>query len=761
MSRFHGKITPPVSPPGAPLILPVTKTTSSSSNMTPSGQVHVPGAWHSVMFGPGLPITPLAPMSPVETAEPRSFDYIPMINATITPRIGYGLLSFAEIREIYNIIPEVQLAVSVLINELGAFIPSIVDDNGNPLEDKDARKLEWLTRNPDMVLPWRSWLALFCQNVLVYDAPAVYLTPDPEGMPTALRVIDGSTLFVLVDEKGRSPTGTYYDPEVVNPDGSKGAILPAPAYVQIIQGMPYRYYSKRDIWYRPRMPVLNAPYGRTPIERCLPWIVLLANLEGYEIAWYREGTMPEQILAAPEDWTPEQVLEYEAMFNAKLAGNLGERRRIRFVPNGMTSVSTKDAVWREDLYKQARDAVLLAFGVTPTEIGDTPHEGLGGSGYAKAMGQVYYRMGILPLARFVEDFFNDMLAALGYSGYQFILKMPTDSPDPEQVRQETIYLFQNGLLSVNQAMERQKLAALPEGAGGDKHLLVIGSNVYVLEDILQHGEAAVPATPIGKPEKEALLIAPSTEDLQKRFERLLTGVEPEADRLYRAPVTPIDDADFPWQGANKNFQVIVQADKSRVVTGIFKPESGENQELRNWIGGMLYCREESAWRLDRSLGLYLVPTTWIARLGDEWGSVQIYVKLHRVRDEVETYAPAWIERAAVLDYISGQVDRGAHNWLTHPYIDSRPILVDNGLSFPIFDLPIHSGFVSAWRGKKVSTQLIERVERLIGNSRFWRGLEGLISEEGERATALALARAKEIVQYGGIPPEKEVTHGAV
>jgi len=267
--------------------------------------------------------------------------------------------------------------------------------------------------------------------------------------------------------------------------------------------------------------------------------------------------------------------------------------------------------------------------------------------------------------------------------------------------------------------------------------------VYVLEDVLQGKIQDAKAEPIDQ----------NQDELQKRLEKLLTGVEPEADRLYRAPITPIKDVDFPWRGANENCQVIIQSDRTDVVTGVFKPESGEAEELREWIGGMLYCREEAVWRLDRTLGLYLVPTTWIARLGDEWGSVQIYVKLHRVRDEVDTYSPLWVERAAVLDYIAGQVDRGAHNWLTHPYIDGRPILVDNGLSFPTSFIPVNSGFVNKMRGQKLSTQIIERVRGLIANDRFWQGLEQLLSEDGDKAAALALDRAREIVQYGGIPPE--------
>ena len=85
---------------------------------------------------------------------------------------------------------------------------------------------------------------------------------------TAMRIIDGSTLLALIDERGEQPAP------------------PAPAFTQIIRGTPFLWLTTEQLWYRPRQYRLDAPYGRTATEDALRSLEYLDNLWTSETDMY-------------------------------------------------------------------------------------------------------------------------------------------------------------------------------------------------------------------------------------------------------------------------------------------------------------------------------------------------------------------------------------------------------------------------------------------------------------------------------------------
>jgi hypothetical protein len=99
-------------------------------------------------------------------------------------------------------------------------------------------------------------------------------------------------------------------------------------------------------------------------------------------------------------------------------------------------------------------------------------------------------------------------------------------------------------------------------------------------------------------------------------------------------------------------------------------------------------RELLAYDLDRATGFNLIPPT-VGRYVDElgFGSVMAWVraplaidwvknKTYRYRDHPEN---PWLHKCAAFDFITGQIDRHAANWILDK--NFRVYAIDNGYSF--------------------------------------------------------------------------------
>lgn len=506
-----------------PSVVDVVNTLQSPDNS------NVPWKWSQAFMGPGRPFAGNMSTRTMDAEkEPRSFQYIPNVNATIAPRISWGLTPFAELRNAAENVPEVAGVVTLIMDEMKAFNPIIVDQDEKEI---DIPELKWMLEQPDRANPWPVWLSRFLYNVLVYDAPALYkmreddyisyrpqanfskvslITTAPSdaalpasamlrwtcgacethnyfpltaniaknldgpvicdncrqpandetmgqltgrslqksgGLPpvVGLRIIDGSTLFVLIDERGESP-----EP-------------PAPAFTQVIYGTPRMFLNKHQVWYRPRYLRADAPYGRSFIESSMASVQLLANLWAYEGAKYQSGNLPEMGMECPPTWTnAEQILNYEEAYNSRMAGAPEERAgRMRFFPSGMKSIVVKDLVFNKDAYDVTVNTIRMAAGVPKSEAGEAPEGMMGGKSFAEAMQSAFYRMCLAPMQAFIEGLFNDILRENGYTDYRFKLKFPTESIDPEKEENKWATRFQLG--GITRDEYREGLSMTPLG----------------------------------------------------------------------------------------------------------------------------------------------------------------------------------------------------------------------------------------------------------------------------------------------------------
>lgn len=692
--------------------------TPAPANPTERAAPWIPPSWASTTFGPGQPVTPADP-----DRAPRTFEYTPGVNLTRVPRVAYGLLPFSQLRTIFETVTEVQIPIFVLITELLGLEPHLVDTHGDPLPASRTTDLQWLVTEPDRQQPFHAWLRRFLLNVLVYDAPAVYLDRDPLGRIQSLRVLDGSTIFVLVDERGVVP-----DP-------------PTPAFTQFIWGQERSLLSRRDLWYVPFRPVPWAPYGWTGIDQALPWILLVARILAHEAAYYTEGNTPEAVATAPIGWTPQQIAAFEELWNEVMT-NPAMRRRLRILPNGFELSEVKRGEWPADLYEAARENIALAFGVPVSELGRTPAAGLGGKGYQERMEDAFWRMGVGPLKLYVEQFFNDVLRDLGYADIRLTLQLPSEGPDPAEQAERLVDAFRAGVLTLNEIRGVLGYQPVPDG---DRHIVQGTPYLLDLEQAVSTPPSQPPAAPTVPTES-----TPTASTLSSLAVTKHCGVCPEDDVYYLAPVQPAP-VGFPHQGANFADLVALVPDDPTYPPrpAVFKPEMGERPVLRRAAGGPLANREEAAYLLDRLLGLYLVPVSYVTVVNGLRGSVQHYVRGRDPAREPDEYAPLWRAAAGLFDFVTGQFDRHRGNWLTHPDDPDRLILIDNGLSFG--RRKAVSPFIAFARAP-LPTPLLLAVERALGKiaeqDGRWVRLTVLV---GEQQATLARERLERVQALGRVP----------
>lgn len=202
-----------------------------------------------------------------------------------------------------------------------------------------------------------------------------------------------------------------------------------------------------------------------------------------------------------------------------------------------------------------------------------------------------------------------------------------------------------------------------------------------------------------------------------------------------------------------NVEVVVMVPEGKdQQIALWKPAGGEKASLNESLGGPQYLREEAAWLLDQSLSFELVPLSYVTETPDgEVGAVVWYTAGNTKRNTPEAYAPEWIEKAAVLDYIMTQLDRGNKNYLTHPDDPSRMVLIDNGYAFPTVDtFQPRSAFIDQRWNTPLSPLVIAAVQSTLSDVSTWMDIEALI---GKQATDIAKACAAEILSSGMIVKE--------
>lgn len=275
-------------------------------------------------FGPGQPIPPAAQ----EQAHGRAFDYETNYNISTRPR-GNEPIDFKTLRALADSYDLVRLAIETRKDQMGKLRWQVTrKDNGK--EDKTSKAIQDFLQEPDGEHDFLDWSRMLYEDLLVIDAPAVYIHPTLGGDVFALEQIDGATITRKLDGRGRTPAppkeGETFDPTIHT------------AYQQIIKGLPATNYHRDELIYRPRNPRVHKVYGFSPVEQIIVIVNIGLRRQAHQLAFYTAGNIPEMLMSTPATWTPDMIDKFQKLWNQLMAGDLEARRQLKFVPGDVKAI---------------------------------------------------------------------------------------------------------------------------------------------------------------------------------------------------------------------------------------------------------------------------------------------------------------------------------------------------------------------------------------------------------------------------------------
>src|SRR5262249_5068332 len=156
-----------------------------------------------------------------------------------------------------------------------------------------------------------------------YDAAPLYRLRNRGGRAIGLLPFDGTSLAPLLDYWGNPPSNPGAPPDE-QPE----------AYVQFANGLPWNWLTRADAIYEPFRAVNNSPYGKAPIEA----IMLNANTDiRFQLRFlqqFTDGNIPAAFASAPESWSPEQIEQWQAIWDSFMYGDQSMKSQIRWMPGG-------------------------------------------------------------------------------------------------------------------------------------------------------------------------------------------------------------------------------------------------------------------------------------------------------------------------------------------------------------------------------------------------------------------------------------------
>lgn len=339
--------------------------------------------WQSA-FSPGPPQEPFYGYD----RQPRSWDYTPGRNVAVTPRAQR--IPFGTLEKVISGYDIPLICTRHIISDITSMKIMVQPMDG--LEEDVTKEIDaarTFLRKPDGKRSFRSWISAWQQDIIRYDAGALYKKRDNAGNVMALKVVSGPTIAPQTDYFGERPDA------------------PAPAFLQVIEGIPWDWLNEDDLIYEPFTPLPEDVYGLSPIECVLLNANLDVRFQWFFLQKFTAGTVPEGFMKAPPDQSsPDQIEEWQETFDAWMMGDQEKLHQIRWVPAGSDFMQTKDQQFSDEFPEYMMRRTVAAFGVTPADLGFTSDINKATS---DTQSDVQFRISTEPRTGHVEDILDDVL----------------------------------------------------------------------------------------------------------------------------------------------------------------------------------------------------------------------------------------------------------------------------------------------------------------------------------------------------------------
>jgi hypothetical protein len=464
------------------------------------------------------PLDPMRPQAPPEVAG-RVLDFPSGYNLATQPRL-YEPIGFGDLRALADAYDLLRLVIETRKDQMARLGWSIRKRAADPggrsgLGRADPRiaRIEAFFRMPDRTHFWDGWLRMLLEDMLVIDAPALYKQRTRAGALFALVPLDGATIKRVIDDWGRTPAP------------------PAPAYQQILKGLPAIDYTAQELLYLPRNRRTHKIYGYSPVEQVVTTVSIALRRQTYLLQYYTEGNVPEALIGTPESWTPDQIREYQDYWDSYFEGNTASRRHAKFVPGGIakTFIQTKEPDLKGPFDEWLARVVCFAFSVSAQPFVERMNRATAESAHDTGLEE-----GLAPLKQWVKQLVDGVILGEFAAPDLEFAWADERAVDPMAAAQIAQIYVQAGIKSVDEA--RAEIGLDPIGAE---------PAIYTSQGPVPIGDAATEAglagRPLENPETGRLegegtaghaLAAPATPTKRDRGQALAKSVyDPDQPRL--------------------------------------------------------------------------------------------------------------------------------------------------------------------------------------------------------------------------------------
>ena len=382
-----------------------------ASQMTPSNA-----------FSPGTPVGPYDGYS----RTPRAHNFVTGYNIATRPRT-HERVAFDTLKGLIDSYDVAQMCIWHRIDSIRSLDWSLVAKNGYGGDVSDAIEIGMhVLKRPDRDLPFSSWLSAWLYDILAYDAGTLYRLRNKRGDVVGLMNVDGTSIAPLLDYWGRTP-------RAVRP----GAPEPE-AYVQYVNGLPWDWLTVSDLIYQPFRKRPNSPYGLAPMET----ILLNANtdlrFQSYFLQRFTDGNIPEAFAAAPEEWSPDQIEQFQEYWDTAMYGDQAAKHQIKWMPGGSAIAWSNEKDFTDSFSLFLMRKTAAAFHVVPADLGFTESVNRS-SGESQA--DVQHRVGDLPLLRHITGILTAFLQEDLGLPLEFLFDLGEEQADRlEQAQADKIYM---------------------------------------------------------------------------------------------------------------------------------------------------------------------------------------------------------------------------------------------------------------------------------------------------------------------------------
>jgi len=411
----------------------------------------VSGVTPMTWFGPAQPIQPVA-----QQAQGRLWDYPVGYNLQIQKR-PYEGISFEAMRLLADNYDILRLVIETRKDQIARmewrikpYAPRNTDTRVGikptaEIESQIKEVYEMLLF-PDREHNWDQWLRMVVEDMLVIDAATIYPRKTKGGAPFSFEIMDGATIKLILDERGRTP-----EP-------------PSVAYQQILKGIPAVDYTRDEIIYFPRNLRSSHVYGYSPVEQIIRTVNIGIRRMVNQLYYFTEGNIPEAFVGVPESWTTDQIKSFQMYWDDLHEGNLAQRRHARFVPGEISKNihETKAAPLQDEFDEWLARIVCYAFSVSWQWAVKMMNRST--SETAQKMAQ---EEGLEPLLRWIKNLMDFIIwKYYGFTGIEFEWQAKEETAPLEQAQIDQIYVT-SGIKSRDEIRDRIGLEPMGNNGNGN------------------------------------------------------------------------------------------------------------------------------------------------------------------------------------------------------------------------------------------------------------------------------------------------------